>query len=522
MNGWNNLREILSGCGFEYRNCYLFLTSLQRAITSTDPRTPSFLKAYTDEHPQSSPVKMPASEISFSLKALASCCMFSINVMTMHTFLDAGPSSTEPAIDSNDPLMEFFESLEPLESGFIHGVPPSLYDVDQHQAKQNRNLLNLEDNDAYPPVKRLRLDEAIDSQHKKALDRGNVSEITGPSASIPAIDRRNLFFDESIDDRLPLWLRDDVEERFTVMHAKSGDWPGGDTAVGPSELLPAKEPRGSRSYSCNNQDFSPTESGHGAHTSLDTRREDAIESLDLLNGDISINPMVARQAPPEHFSPYLEKLKNQMNQSYGGISGLKRQLVAQCDHLPIRTYKYKGSNSHREPMIVNSILDQRKEDIVKKEVMRSLGVLIKWIFYSHSQLLEHRGVDLQDQSVAHGAAFSWLFYQLFQSECGAPIFKRVFARDDRRNFNFSKVQRFIIRFISERDARKKAPYLSVYILECWYTTTMPGALNEVLEKGEIFSKLMMKLFFKEELLQKKRKASTQRREKWGPNTKFSM
>lgn len=398
--------------------------------------------------------------------------------MSVHTFPDGGLPPAESAIDSHDQLAEFFEKLEPLGSSSLLDIPSIWSDFDHRDHSDPLNLDN-----TYPPMKSLRLNESNNFQHEKVLGTGSVPGETATSNFILGIESHDLFSDRSINGRLAPWLSDNAKGRLTVAPTENID--------GPLNMESVQKVQ------------------HSSHEHIkEDHPSESVDILkdDILKEDIYINPLAARRVPPALISSYVKILKEEIEFSYVGICRVERDRLAQCKNLPMGTSRYKPlSSPPKEPVIFKLIQDHNKKVVKKDKVVLSLQILVRWFFYSHSQLLEHLNVDKKERSLAQDEAFSWLFSEIFLSKAGAPIFNKVFDNDVSHSLNFGKVQSLIIGFIPDPDAEKKASCLSIFLLELYYKENWPTAWNEILHENESFLILMRRILMKQDHITKMKK-----------------
>lgn len=393
-----------------------------------------------------------------------------INVTGMgHLPLESSPPiHSKSAIDSDGALMEFLESLAPLDSDFAPGKSRwSAFDVGQEEAYPYSNRPSPVDSP--PPSKKARLNEGSILLYETVLDPWTIDQST-------------------------LWIPDDVGGRLPVTAAIESGRPQ-------YKSVTEAEPRVTGRYSSESQDNSPMEGVHNGHTQDNIKENSRVEPVNILKEVIQLGLRTAR-IRLALVDPYYCQLKELMNTSYSGRFGVTKTLVQQSSDLPIGTYKCRTGLGDKNYVLVNQIQDEKKGPISNKRATQSLLTLIRWFFYSHSQLLKHLNFNAGEETNAHEEACSWFFLRLFGPRDGAKVFKKVIGDDRTLNFDFDEVQSRIIRFVAEIHPEKEAPEVSIFLLACWYDEKAP-AWNERLHEDGDFVTLLRGLLAKKEYKSKK-------------------
>lgn len=256
------------------------------------------------------------------------------------------------------------------------------------------------------------------------------------------------------------------------------------------------------SYAHKIEGQSNPQSAHSRNTSQNIKEDSWMDSVYLLREDAELSPRAARRVPLALISPYYEQLKKAMD--YFSRQGVEKEIIEQCNHLPVGTYRYKSLSSDPNFTSVNLIQNGKQISLTKKATTLSLKILIRWFFYSHSQLLKFLKIDPEGKSEAHRQALAWLISQVFEGKDGTPILGKISDRTGGGRFEFNKVQNLIIRSIACRRTESKSPGVSIFLLEFWYKNAKPKIWEKIINQCGSFSNLLRKLLIEEEEREKKK------------------
>lgn len=424
--------------------------------------------------------EMSASNISFFMKAWV-FCMLTIHVIAMGPLPLKRPRSinSQSTMDSGDHLWQYLESLEPAGREFSLGQL----------------------NDPHQVFKRGRSHKVSNFPYETVIDPQHVPE-TPTYNSTPAIDGRNLSVDRLANGPPPPGLWVDVQGRLPIPDMDH------DNRQDCSELQNGKRPGVIGSYAHKIEGQSNPQSAHSRNTSQNIKEDSWMDSVYLLREDAELSPRAARRVPLALISPYYEQLKKAMD--YFSRQGVEKEIIEQCNHLPVGTYRYKSLSSDPNFTSVNLIQNGKQISLTKKATTLSLKILIRWFFYSHSQLLKFLKIDPEGKSEAHRQALAWLISQVFEGKDGTPILGKISDRTGGGRFEFNKVQNLIIRSIACRRTESKSPGVSIFLLEFWYKNAKPKIWEKIINQCGSFSNLLRKLLIEEEEREKKKNDWIQR------------